>query len=47
MTEITNGYSNAEQVPGFPIAYVGKRLWDVTSCGEVFSVKNQSASGVR
>jgi hypothetical protein len=47
MTEIANGYFGTEQVPGFPSAYGCKQIWDVTSCGEIFSVKNKSVSSAR
>jgi hypothetical protein len=47
MTEIANGYFGTEQVPSFPGAYGCKQIWDVTSCGEIFSVKNKSVSSAR
>jgi len=47
MAEIANDYFGTEQVPSFLSAYGCKQIWDVTSCGEIFSVKNKSVCSAR
>jgi hypothetical protein len=47
MAEIANGYFGTEQVPSFLGAYSCKQIWEVTSCEEIFSVKNKSVHSAR